>query len=232
MTQIVTSSYEILSYPKNVLESIEGAARTCYKSEDRITADSAEKLVRNLLKRGHMAMIEFGGVVVVKFISNRGFTHEEVRHRLCSFAQESTRYCNYGKGKFGSEITCCDPTGVLAMRVTEGDDCVRKRARWKLWMLESWVKTEADYLRLVNDGCPAELAREVLPIGLKAEIVVQANVREWRHIFSQRASHLAHPRMRELMIPLVYEFAEKMPIIFDDLRPQGQCRPKTKSIAT
>lgn len=232
MSNIITPSYEILEYPREVLQRIERAARTCYKSEDKITEGSAEKLVRNLLKRGHMAMIEFGGSASVEFVSNRGFTHEMVRHRLCSFAQESTRYCNYGKGKFGSEITVCDPTEALAIRVTEGDDRVAKRARWKLWMLESWARAEEDYLRLVEDGCPAELAREVLPIGVKAEIVVEANVREWRHVFSQRASHLAHPRMRELMIPLLIDFSELMPVIFDDLVPSDRGRPRTKPVVT
>jgi thymidylate synthase (FAD) len=224
MTQVINPSYEILEYPERVLERIERAARTCYKSEDKITEGSAEKLVRSLMKRGHMAMIEFGGSASVRFISNRGFTHEMVRHRLCSFGQESTRYCNYGKGKFGGEITVCDPTEVLFMREPD----LEKRARWKLKMLSSWARAEEDYLDLVNDGCPAELSREVLPIGVKAEIVVEANVREWRNIFSQRASHLAHPRMRELMIPLVFDFAKKMPVIFDDLVPKERGpKPKT-----
>lgn len=213
MPNIIEAYYEILEYPKDVLTTIERAARTCYKSEDKITKGSAEKLVRNLIRRGHMAMIEFGGILVVRFVSNRGFTHEGVRHRLCSFAQESTRYCNYGKGKFGEQITVCDPTVMLEMRVED----VEARARYKSAMLASWLRTEEDYLDLVGDGCPAEVAREVLPIGLKAEIVVQANVREWRHIFSQRAAHLAHPRMREVMFPLLGKCRELMPIIFDDV---------------
>lgn len=224
MTQVIQPRYVILHYPEDVLGRIERAARTCYKSEEKVTKGSAEKLVRNLMKRGHMAMIEFGGEASVKFVSNRGFTHEMVRHRLCSFAQESTRYCNYGKGKFGSEITVIDPTEALFMREPD----LEKRARWKLKMLNSWARAEEDYLDLVNDGCPAELSREVLPIGVKAEIVVSANVREWRWIFSQRASHLAHPRMRELMIPLVFDFAERMPVIFDDLMPKKR-GPKPKS---
>lgn len=228
MTQVVTPSYEILEYPRDVLQRIERAARTCYKSEEKITEGSAEKLVRNLLKRGHMAMIEFGGEATVRFVSNRGFTHELVRHRLASFAQESTRYCNYAKSKFGSEITVCDPTEALALRVTEGDDRIAKRARWKLKMLNSWARAEEDYLDLTADGCPAELAREVLPIGVKAEIVIEANVREWRHIFSQRASHLAHPRMRELMLPLLAEFTELVPVIFDDLYGAGEIAEKVQ----
>lgn len=211
--KLVTATYEIMDYPSDMLIRIERAARTCYKSEDHITYDSAERLVRSLIKRGHMAMIEFGGVATVKLVSNRGFTHEMVRHRLGIFAQESTRYCNYGKGKFGSEITTCDPADVLGMREQDPE----KKARWKVKMLDSWLRAEHDYLDLINDGCPAELAREVLPIGLKAEIVVQANVREWIHIFSQRTSHSAHPRMRELMRPLLEDFRRLMPVIFDDV---------------
>lgn len=222
MTQVVSPSYEILEYPVDILQRIERAARTCYKSEDKITEGSAEKLVRSLIKRGHMAMIEFGGRVTVRFVSNRGFTHELVRHRPASFAQESTRYCSYNKGKFGSAITVCDPSEVLALRVTKGEDRLAKQAQWKLKMLESWARAEKDYLDLTADGCPAELAREVLPVGVKAEIVIETNVREWRHILSQRASHLAHPRMRELMIPLLVEFTELMPVVFDDLVPDSR----------
>ena len=216
MAEIIEPRYLIMEYPRDVLQRIERAARTCYKSEDKITDDSAAKLVRSLLKRRHMAMIEFGGTATVKFVSNRGFTHEIVRHRLCSFAQESTRYCNYGKGKFGGKITVCNPDEALFMREPDAE----KRARWRVKLLSLWTEAEVGYLELVEDGCPAELAREVLPIGVKAEIVVSANVREWRHIFEQRASHLAHPRMRELMIPLVHDFAERMPVIFDDLVPK------------
>lgn len=213
MSNVIQAHYEVLECPEDVLERIERAARTCYKSEDRITMGSAVKLVRSLLTREHMAMIEFGGDIAVRFVSNRGFTHEMVRHRLCSFAQESTRYCNYGKGKFDREITVCDPTEMLMMRVEDAS----ARARWKLKLLDSWARTEQDYLDLVDDGCPAELAREVLPIGTKAEIVVRANVREWRHVFSQRASHLAHPRMRELMIPLLNDLKRLVPVVFDDI---------------
>ncbi len=133
--------------------------------------------------------------------------------------------CNYAKSKFGSEITVCDPTETLALRVTEGDDRIAKRARWKLKLLESWARAENDYLDLTADGCPAEIAREVLPIGVKAEIVIEANVREWSHIFSQRAHHLAHPRMRELMVPLLRDFRKLMPVIFDDLVPKKRGRP-------
>ncbi len=204
--KIIEPSYEILAAPTGAesILAIERAARTCYKSEDRITNGSAETLVRRLLESGHHAMIEFGGRVCVKFISNRGFTHEMVRHRLASFAQESTRYCNYSKGKFDSQVTFVNTLEELNDIQKEG-------------MRHCWYKAEQHYLTLVADGMPAQIAREVLPIGIKAEIVVDANVREWRHIFKQRCSKKAHPRMRELMNPLLEELQKSISVIFEDL---------------
>lgn len=213
MPSMIAPQYVILECPENAALSIERAARTCYKSEERITEGSAEKLARGLIDRNHHAMIEFGGWIVVKFFSNRGFTHELVRHRIASFAQESTRYCNYSKGKFGGEATFVDPSAMLGARVKDPE----KRAEFKAAMIESWARSEADYMALVEAGCPAEVAREVLPIGLKAEIVIGATVREWRHIFSLRCSKKAHPRMRELMLPLREELRERLPVVFDDL---------------
>lgn len=144
-----------------------------------------------------------------------GNTHEMVRHRLCSFAQESTRYCNYGKGKFGKEITVCYPHDIIDMRIPDISNGLRWDIIYKI--LGSWKKSEEEYLSLIEMGCPAEIAREVLPIGLKAEIVVSANVREWRHIFKLRTSKKAHPRMRELMIPLLSDFKSLMPVVFEDI---------------
>jgi len=213
MPELIAPQYVILECPENAALSIERAARTCYKSEDKITEGSAERLTRGLIERGHHAMVEFGGWIVVKFFSNRGFTHELVRHRIASFAQESTRYCNYSKGKFGGATTCVDPSAMLEMKVSDPE----KRAEFKADMIESWAQCEENYMSLVERGCPAEIAREVLPIGLKAEIVIGASVREWRHIFKLRTSKKAHPRMRELMIPLREELQSRVPVVFDDL---------------
>ncbi len=211
--KLIPASYEILECPQNAALCVEKAARTCYKSEDRIEPGSAEKLARRLIDSGHEAMVEFGGWIVVKFISNRGFTHETVRHRLCSLAQESTRYCNYSKGKFREEITCIDPEWVLARKIA--DPVVR--AQVKAEFVASWMQAEAAYMHLIERGVPAELARDVLPIGLKAEIVVGANVREWRHILKLRTSARAHPRMREVMVPLLRDLRERVPVLFDDI---------------
>jgi len=210
---LIKANYEIIECPENSSLSIERAARTCYKSENKITEGSAEKLTKGLIERGHHAMVEFGGWIVVKFSSNRGFTHELVRHRIASFAQESTRYCNYSKGKFGGELTCVDPEPTLEMKVKDPE----KRALFKAHLLDTWLHCESRYMELVELGCPAEIAREGLPIGLKAEIVIGATVREWRHIFTLRCSKKAHPRMRELMIPLRTELQERLAVVFDDV---------------
>ena len=215
MVQIIEPTYEILSYEETALTNIERAARTCYKSEDKIIDDySAKKLVYSLIKRGHMAMIEFGGDLVVKFVSNRGFSHEVVRHRLASFGQESTRYCNYSKSKFGAEITCVNPYSVVMRKLGHDQNHAMKIAET---MILAWRDAEDHYMDLIRMGVPPDIAREVLPIGVKAEIVVKANVREWRHIFTQRCSKKAHPRMRELMIPLLKEVNELIPVVFEDI---------------
>jgi thymidylate synthase (FAD) len=209
---IVQPSYEIVECPEDPLKRIEKAARTCYKTEDRIDEGSAERLVRHLVSRRHFAMLEFGGVLWVRFISNRGFSHEQVRHRLASYAQESTRYCNYGQDKFGSEVSFIDPQTIVPKRWT-GEQI----ETWLLGCDECFRFAEEWYLKMIDMGIPAQYAREILPIGLKTEINVQANFVEWRHIFEQRTSLAAHPRMRELMIPLLRDVADRVPIIFDDL---------------
>lgn len=200
---LIKASYEILECPTDVLEKIERAARTCYKSEDKIAPGSAEKLVRFLIKRQHNAMLEFGGWLAVRFISNRGFTHEMVRHRLASFAQESTRYCNYSKDKHGGQLTFIEPIDL--------DGTAR------MYTEDAWCAAEAGYLDLLDVGVSPQLARDVLPIGVKTEIVVGANTREWMHIFGQRCSKVAHPRMRELMVPLLKELQQRIPVLYDDL---------------
>lgn len=202
--RLIPASYEILELPHgDRLQMIERIARTCYKSEDHIKPGSAERLVRKIMKREHDAMIEFGGWIVVRFVTNRGFSHEMVRHRLASFAQESTRYCNYLKGKHGSELTFVMPIGLdeTSLGVT----------------LEAWKRAEAAYLSMVAYGVKPQLARDVLPIGVKTEINVGATVRQWRHIFGQRCSKAAHPRMHELMRPLLAELQGRIPVLFDDL---------------
>lgn len=209
--KIIKSSHEILSMPEadSILMSIERAGRTCYKSEDRITEGSAEKFVRRLLDSGHHSVIEHVNITV-RFICDRGVTHELVRHRLASYSQESTRYANYSKDKFANEITLIKPCFW-----PEGSDQYRE------W-LSAMEQAESAYMKLLVSGASPQEARSVLPNSLKTEIVMTCNIREWRHMLSLRCSKAAHPQMREIMLSLLKDFHEIVPILFDDLYEQYQ----------
>jgi len=204
--RIIEQSHQIL-YPVDRLawlrevSLIELAGRTAYKSEDKITIDSHRSFIKMIIERNHLAVIEFGSMAV-KFITDRGITHELVRHRLCSFLQESTRYCNYGKDKFGNEVSFIMPSGLNDLQ----------RQCWEY----SCKKAEEQYLELLLMGNTPQQARAVLPNCLKTEIIVKANFREWRHIFQLRAiSKAAHPDMRRLMIPLYEECRQQCPEVFN-----------------
>jgi len=208
--QLIEPSFHILidSTAEILLQAIECAARTCYKSEDKITEDSAEHFVENIIKRGHEAMIEFADITV-RFIHNRGFTHEIVRHRMCSFAQESTRYCNYSKDKFGNEITFINPYWLTG---SEGSVVLND-------YIKTLIAVEEMYMKMIAAGLPPNAARGILPNDLKTEIVVKANIREWRHIFELRTADAAHPDMKRIMIPLLWEFKKRWPTFFLNIGP-------------
>ena len=201
--KFVESSYEILFFCMD-LKLLERAGRTCYKSEDKITDTSAEEFLHMLINRGHHAMEEFGGWAVVKFICDRGVSHALVRHRLFSFAQESTRFCNYTKDKFGSEISISPMHDGLTEAQLE--------RRQKLYTL-----VEETYLAEVNEGVKPQQARDLLLTCQKTEVNVAGNAREWRHFFSQRAAKPAHPLMRKLACPLLKEFRSRVSVLFDDV---------------
>ena len=204
---ITKPSYEILTDLKktNFLENIEIAARACYKSEDKIKDGSAEQIVKMLVDKGHMAMIEHAPSISVKFTSNRGFTHEIVRMRLASFAQTSTRYVNYSREKFGSSISVCMP-----------DYIERQSEEVKKIFIDTWGCCQDNYMKLtVDHKIPAQIARDLLPIGIEADIIVTCNLREWKHILELRTANVAHPIMHEIMRPLLNEFQENIPVIFD-----------------
>jgi thymidylate synthase (FAD) len=189
---------------KKEAKLIELAGRTAYKSEDKITDDSYDLFIRGIISRGHEAVIEFGSMMV-KFVTDRGVSHELVRHRMCSFVQESTRYCNYSKDKFGGEITVVRPS-------TWGGMDLAQQERWE----KAIERSEIAYLRMLKTGLSPQQARAVLPNSLKTEIVVRANFREWRHIFRLRAiSKAAHPDMRSLMLPLYSTCRYILPCVFD-----------------
>lgn len=208
--KIIHPSYEILTdispFGTLELEQIERAARTCYKSEDKITdqAESAKQLIKKLIENGHEAMLEHSSLTV-KFVCDRGISHELVRHRMASFAQESTRYCNYSNEKFGKEITVIKP-----YYLSEGSKA------YTLWNTACFYD-ELYYFALLNEGLSPQEARCVLPNSLKTEVVITANYREWRHILRLRTDRTAHPQMRELMVPLLKDLYGRIPVIFDDI---------------
>ncbi len=204
--KVIDPSFSFMHLPDGefVLRHLELAARTCYKSEDKADADSARKLLSRIVRLGHDSVLEHISVTV-RIVCDRGVTHELVRHRLCSFSQESTRYANYAQDKFGREIT------VIRPFFWAEDD-----ARYALW-LSAMQACEEAYLRLVEAGATAQEARSVLPNSLKTEIVTTANIREWRHIFKLRCDKAAHPQMRQVMLPMLGAFQERIPLLFDDL---------------
>ena len=218
---IIKSNYEILTPIDGVseLQQIERIGRVCYKSEGAITDDgeSAKKFVAMLIKRGHEAMIEHS-TLSIKFTVDRGMSHELVRHRIASFAQESTRYVNYSLEKFGNEINVMDIEGgikldksMIANLDVETIDCIIDE--WELAMQDA----ETHYLNMIKLGATPQIARSVLPNSTKTEIVITANYREWRNFFKLRVPETAHPSMREVTIPLLDELKEKLPVIFCDL---------------
>lgn len=192
---------------QKILKKIEAVARTCYKSEGKIQEWSAAKMVASLIKSGHEAMLEHASVTV-KFVVDRGISHEIVRHRLASFAQESTRYCNYSKDDFGSEITF-----ILPDYLDYGSQ------GFKIWK-ESMKQAEDAYFNLLEVGLTPQEARTVLPNSLKTEVVMTANLREWRWFFKLRAlgtTGKPHPQMLEVTVPLLEDMKNLIPVVFDDL---------------
>lgn len=201
---------------QELLKQIEQVARTCYKSEDKITDESASKFVAVLIKHGHEAMIEHNSITV-RFTCDRGVTHEIVRHRVASYAQESTRYCNYSNDKFGNEINVIDIEGGIALdtKMSEYDKATINAiiSEWELAMKDA----ENHYLKMIELGATPQIARGVLPTSVKTELIVTMNLREWRHFFKLRAAKDAHPQMRELALPLLSEFKSLIPCVFDDI---------------
>ena len=204
--KIIAPSHEILHLPDGgyILKLIESAGRTCYKSEDHITVDSAKEFVKQILDSGHHSVMEHINITV-RFVCDRGVTHELVRHRLASYSQESTRYANYSKEKFGREITVIKPL----FWAEDSPEYVE-------W-LKAMENAEKAYMKLIELGSSPEQARSILPNSLKTEIVMTCNIREWRHVINLRCSKAAHPQMREMMLPLLAEFYEKIPVLFDDI---------------
>ena len=212
---LIKPSTEILNIGVNSLLLIEKCGRLCYKSEDKITEFSAPEFAKMILKRGHESVIEHASATV-KFICDRGVSHEIVRHRLASYSQESTRYCDYN-----GNITFIIPTWCSDILEGFYVGLEQYSKQSEIW-ISAMYNSEQRYNQLRETGWRPEQARSVLPNSLKTEIVMTANLREWRHLFKLRTSTAAHPQMKELAIPLLEEFKKLIPVIFDDIEATNE----------
>lgn len=195
---------------KDAIMLIERAGRVCYKSENKIKRDSAETFIRGILKRGHESVIEHVSVTV-RVICDRGVSHEIVRHRIASYSQESTRYCNYANDKFGNEITVVMPC-FFDSHSEEFDE----RYKYSVWY-NSCKQAEDAYIELLRCGAYPQEARSVLPNSLKTEMFVTMNLREWRHFFKLRCSPAAHPQMRQIANMILNQFKQRFPLFVEDI---------------
>lgn len=187
-----------------ILKHLEACGRVCYKSEGKIAEGTTESFLKAIIKRGHEAVLEHVSITV-KFTCDRGVSHEIVRHRVASYCQESTRYCNYGKDGFGNEITVIKPSFLETGSMPY--------ISWE----EACLTAEEEYMEMLARGCTPQEARSVLPNSLKTEVVMTANIREWRHFLRLRCSKAAHPQMRELALALLVLFHCNVPVLFDDI---------------
>jgi len=197
-----------------IIGKLERAGRLCYKTEGKITDTSAGPFLKDKIDRGHHSLIEHHSITV-RIWTDRGVTHEIVRHRLASYSQESTRYCNYGNEKFGNEITVVLPVWYYPRPGTVICD-IENEQQYQVW-LAGCQSDEATYFKLLAMGQKPEQARDNLPNSLKTEIVMTCNIREWRHFFKLRCSKAAHPQMRDLAISMLHGFQAVVPFLFDDI---------------
>lgn len=220
---LIKPSYEILnvsvstSIPMSMETFIESIGRVCYKSEDKAKEGSAEKFINGIISSGHESVIEHGNITV-KFICDRGVTHELVRHRLVAYSQESTRYCNY-KGGVTFIIPPwinIEPGEYTWKDIYETIFDFNGDQQWAMAM----ENAESIYIGLLKLGWSPQQARSVLPNSLKTEIVATTNIREWRHILKLRTSSKAHPQIREIMFPLLSELQDKLPVFFKDIKQE------------
>lgn len=204
--RIIKPSVEVLDRLNGdeIIKRVEKIGRVCYKSEEKITNESSKIFIANILKSGHESVIEHEKVSV-RFICDRGVSHEIVRHRIASYSQESTRYCNYSKDKFGKEITVIKP---LFWEENSNE--------YRIWY-DAMLNAEQAYQKLIQMGVKPQEARSILPNSLKTEIVVTMNLREWRHFFRLRTASNAHPQMREVACEALDRLRQEIPIIFDEI---------------
>lgn len=189
---------------KKIMKNIERACRTCYRSEGKITDESYKTLLKNCITRGHESVLEHEKVTV-RMYCDLGVYKDLTRHRIASFSIESTRYCNYGKDKFDNELKIIKPCNI--------EEGTKLYTNWK----NACEAIEKNYMEMSNDGALPDQLRMILPHSIGAEVTMTANIREWKHILSLRASKHTHPSIRQLLIPLLLHFKEIMPEIFDEV---------------
>lgn len=189
---------------KQIMKNLELAAKQCYRSQDNIKEESYDKFLRGCISRGHESVIEHEKITI-RMCCDIGVYKDLTRHRLASFSIESTRYCNYSKDKFDNNITFVYPCNI-----EEGTP------EYGLWQ-NAMVEIEQNYNAMAEIGCKPDQLRLLLPHSTAAEVVMTANIREWRHILKLRADSHAHPAIQQLMIPLLLYFKQEMPALFDDI---------------
>lgn len=213
--RVIKAKYEILtdlSDPiKTILKPIEVAGRTCYKSEKNITDDSCIQFCKSIISRGHEAVIEHSSLSV-RFTIDRAVANELVRHRIASYCQESTRYVNYSKDKFGNEI-----------KVIDTEEFEQGSPAYGIWY-DACKYAEVSYMDLLKEGVKPELARNILPLSTATEIVMTANIREWRSMLKLRTTQYAHPQMRSIMRKLLDDLKSKIPVLFDDITYEEEAK--------
>jgi len=202
--RLIRPSFTILNENElgyDLLQRIEQVGRTCYKSESG--KDTSYKFVSNLIKRGHESVLEHFSIGV-KFIVDRAMSHELVRHRHTAISQESSRYCSYNQDRFDNQITFTYFSDYL-------DKSLRDEVKAHL------ESVDVLYKKLKDKGVPNDFARRILPLGTKTELVITANLREWRHILSIRTNKDVDKMLRPLMLDLLETFKRLQPVIFDDI---------------
>ena len=185
------------------LKHVEKCGRICYLSEPKDPEGSTDKFIRMLIKNGHESPLEHGGCTF-KIVTDRAISQEVVRHRLASYSQESTRYCNYANGKFSREITVIESSGLAENEARE-------------W-LDAMDHLERTYLLMIDSGVKPEKARDVLPLCLKTELMMTANFREWRHFLKLRGSRMAHPGIRKIAKQIYKVFQRAIPVLVEDIK--------------
>lgn len=187
-----------------IMQNIERACRTCYRSEESITEDSYKKLLTNCINRGHESVLEHEKITI-RMVCDIGVYKDLTRHRFASFSIESTRYCNYGKDKFNNEIKFIEPCNIE-----------KGTTEYEQWFNIMNIIEKA-YNEMTDLGCTPDQMRMILPHSTAAAVTMTANIREWKHILELRCSKMAHPAIRQLLIPLLLIFQARMPEIFKDI---------------